>query len=62
MILNPGTVLRFRNDPNDFWRVERLTPKSAVMVRCDAEGKTGPYEPSKWTFRLTTVARDFFPA
>jgi hypothetical protein len=60
--LEPGMLLRLTANPNDIWRVHRVTEKSAWMYRCDERGNHGPYEPSVWMFRRPTVGRDFHPA
>ena len=60
--LEPGMLMRMTVNPNDIWRVVRVTEKSAWMARCDEKGEFGPYDPHVWQFRRPTVARDFHPA
>ena len=61
MELAIGTLLRYTANPSEFWKVTRLTPKSAWLARADADGTTSLLT-KHWQFRKATVLRDFHPA
>lgn len=61
MKLEQGMLLRYTENPSEFWKVTRLTPKSAWLARSDPDGSLSVLA-KHWQFRKATVERDFHPA